>query len=81
MKHSVHIESHGPMGQDVKITTPDGNEIKRLRSITIRADTEDLITVELEVLMPTFSLTARVTEVNLICPVCEDHIIHNCGRE
>ena len=77
--HRVEVTSAGVMGHEAKVCLEDGTVIKNITSATVYIDVRELTTVNLEVQMPIVSVTAVVGSVNLVCPVCEEHMTHECN--
>ena len=75
----IKITSDG-VGPNTVITTETG-EVLEVTRATIWMDAREINRVDLEMLIPNVSVTAKPGTVTFLCPVCERNSEHKCKGE
>lgn len=73
----VRIQSDGN-GMDTVISDADGKVIDGVTEASIYLAANELNEVSLTVLAPRVDAHGVVTGVTLLCPVCTEHVEHEC---
>lgn len=76
----ILIVSEG-YGFDTKIVHDDeeATPIPYVTGADVRIRADEVVTVELEMHLPTLSVKGIVKKIDYSCPVCNEHMTHECA--
>lgn len=68
-------------GMEVELRTPDGELLTSVRDATINLSAGEVPTIDLTFYMPSVNADIKVGTCWMMCPICGDHVNHNCDEE
>ena len=73
----IHIISAGTP-QTTHVYTPDGEELKYVRSAFVHFGQHGGVTATLEFYIPHVDTDAKLEEIRWTCPFCDESLEHKC---
>jgi hypothetical protein len=73
----VRVISDGD-GANTTITDSDGKTLENVIEATVYLRAQELTEVSLTLIAPRVDAHGTVTDVTLLCPVCIEHVEHQC---